>query len=86
MRHRPTLAVLALPALSPPGDARTTDWTPSGSRELLQELLADGVSLVRTVQPDPCNVSLDLVLDRLDLDCTGHERSFGGVVSELKWL
>ena len=53
--------------------------------ELLQELLADRVPLVGTVQPDPCDVSVDLVLDRLDLDCTGHERSLG-VVPELKWL
>ena len=45
--------------------------------ELLEELLADAVPLVRTVEPDPRHVALDLVLDRLGLDDTGMTASFG---------
>ena len=40
--------------------------------ELLQKLLADGVHLVWTVEPDAGDVTVDLVLNRLDLDSDGH--------------
>src|SRR5205085_6463811 len=42
--------------------------------ELLEQLLADGIALVRSVQPDARDVSVDFVLDRLDLDDTWHDR------------
>ena len=43
-----------------------------GLVELLQQLLADGILLVRAVEPDAGDVTLDLVLDRLDLDSDRH--------------
>ena len=43
--------------------------------ELLQELLADRVALVRSVQPDPRHMTVDFVLDRLDFDGTRHRRA-----------
>ena len=51
-------------------DANLADRHPPAHRlvELLEKLLADGVLLVRAVEPDAGDVALDLVLDRLDLD------------------
>ena len=43
-----------------------------GLVELLEKLLADGVLLVRAVEPDAGDVTVDLVLDRLDLDSDRH--------------
>ena len=43
-----------------------------GLVQLLQQLLADRVALVRPVEPDSRDVPVDFVLDRLDFDCTGH--------------
>ena len=55
-----------------------------GLVELLQELLADRVALVRPVEPDSRDVPVDFVLDRLDFDCTGIESPPASV--ELKWF
>ena len=41
--------------------------------QLLQELLADRVALVRAVQPDTRDVTVDLVLDRIGFDGTRHD-------------
>src|SRR5439155_12213513 len=43
--------------------------------QLLEELLADRVLLVRTVEPDSGDVPVDLVLDGLGLDYTRHSAS-----------
>jgi len=42
--------------------------------ELLEELLAHGVELVRTIEPDSGDVPVDLVLNGLGFHCTRHWR------------
>ena len=53
-------------------DVRVLLGADPGLVELLEQLLAHGVALVRAVQPDARDVAVDFVLDRLDFDCNRH--------------